>query len=113
MGLLLKEDIKIQRVGAINQFGDTLYEEPFVIDGVEIERFPLFLVDNGQRVRSQRAKVTIFSSKDYSKKNLLHARVTDEDCRTYFISDICPQKNDDDKIIKTEIILEEEGGNDN
>lgn len=98
MGLLLKEDIKVQRVGTINQFGDTLYEEPFVIDGVEIERFPLFLVVSGQRVKRKRAKVTIFSSKDYSKKNLLHARVTDEGCRIYFIIKVCPRKNDEDNM---------------
>lgn len=109
MGLLLKENIKIQRIKSVNQFGDTLYAEPFVVNHVEIERYPLFDTVNNRRVVKQGAKVTIFSSNNYSEQNLLHARVIDEKYTTYFITNVKSLENSQKNIIRSEIILEEKG----
>ncbi|MCG3096712.1 hypothetical protein L8T26_05095 [Lactococcus petauri] len=114
MGLLLKENIKIQRIESINQFGDTIYAEPFVVNSVEIERYPIFYTIDNKRVVSQGAKITIFSSDNYTEESLLHARVIDDNYRIYYITNIKSLKNSQKSIIKTEIILEEKGGdNDN
>ncbi|WP_285120202.1 hypothetical protein [Lactococcus petauri] len=110
MGLLFKENIKIQKIKNVNQFGDILYEEPFVIHNVEIERYPLFETVNNMRLMIQGAKITVFSSDDYSAQNLLNARAIDDNYKTYYITNIKTLKNIKNNIIRTAITLKEKGG---
>lgn len=110
MGLLFKENIKIQKIKNVDQFGDILYEEPFVIHNVEIERYPLFETVNNMRLMIQGAKITVFSSDDYSAQNLLNGRAIDDNYKTYYITNIKTQKNIKNNIIRTAITLKEKGG---